>query len=530
MKAKWAGLAAAGLMSVIAFAAPAQAQKSGGVLRLNSPDSPANMSMLEAATLVAEMRLMGVFNNLILFDQHKPQVSLATIVPDLAKSWSWNEDGTEFSFVLRQGVKWHDGQPFTAADVKCTWDLLLDQRPDKLRLNPRKTAYYNLAAVTTDGDFKVTFHLKRPQPAFPMLLASGFAAIYPCHVSAADMRQHPIGTGPFKFVEFRPKEIIKVARNPDYWKKDRPFLDGIEYRIITDPSTAALAFVAGKFDMTFPYDLSIPIMKNIENQVPQAICELTTTGVNRHLLVNYHRPPFDNPDLRRAMSLALDRKAFVDILSQGTGEIGGVLQPPPEGLWGLTADELKTLPGHGADIEQNRAQARQIMQKLGYGPDKLLKIKVTTRDWPIYRDPAVILIDQLKKVYFDGELELVDTAQYFPKILRKDYSVALNLQTSGPDPDPILKVFYACGASLNWDGYCNPKVDKLIDQQSQEADPTRRKAILLTIERQLAADDARPIIFYPKGGTCRQPWVKGLTIIENGIFYGWRMEDVWLDK
>src|SRR5579885_3183270 len=210
MKAKWAGLAAAGLMSVIAFAAPAQAQKSGGVLRLNSPDSPANMSMLEAATLVAEMPLMGVFNNLILFDQHKPQVSLATIVPDLAKSWSWNEDGTEFSFVLRQGVKWHDGQPFTAADVKCTWDLLLDQRPDKLRLNPRKTAYYNLAAVTTDGDFKVTFHLKRPQPAFPMLLASGFAAIYPCHVSAADLH--------------RPLQICRIPTQGNHQGRAQPRL------------------------------------------------------------------------------------------------------------------------------------------------------------------------------------------------------------------------------------------------------------------------------------------------------------------
>jgi peptide/nickel transport system substrate-binding protein len=354
--------------------------------------------------------------------------------------------------------------------------------------------------------------------------------IYPCGHTAAEMRQHPIGTGPFKFVEFKPKEDIKVARNPDYWKKDRPYLDGVEYRIIPDPSTASLAFVAGKSDMTFPYNLTVPLSKSIESQVPKAICVLTTTGVNRHLLINYHQPPFDNPELRRAMSLALDRKAFVDILTEGSGAIGGVLQPPPEGLWGLTADQLKALPGHGPDIEKNRGEAQGIMHQLGYGPDKPLRIKVTTRNWSIYRDPAVLLIDQLKKVYIDGELELIDTAQYFPKILRKDYSVALNLQTSGPDPDPTLKVFYSCGASLNWDGYCNPKVDKLIDAQSQASDPGRRKQILWQIEQQLAADDARPILFYPKGGTCRQPWVKGLTIIENSIFSGWRLEDAWLDK
>jgi peptide/nickel transport system substrate-binding protein len=518
------------LLIAISSGGISYAQKQGGILRIYSNDSPANMSMLESPAPSSQMPLMGVFNSLIMFDQHKPQLSLHSIVPDLATSWSWSEDGTELSFTLRQGVRWHDGEPLTARDVKCTWDLLMDKAPEKLRLNPRQSSYDNLAAVTADSDYTVTFRLKRPQPAFPMLLASGFAAVAPCHVSPAQMRQHPIGTGPFKFVEFKPNEHIKVTRNPDYWKRGRPYLDGIEYTIIKDPSTAALAFVSGKFDMTFPYSLSVPQFNDVESQVPQAICELTTTGVNRHLLVNYHKPPFDNPDLRRAMSLAIDRQAFIDILAQGQGEVGGVLQPPPEGLWGLSPEQLKQLPEHGPDIDKNRAEARTTMQRLGYGADKPLKIKVSTRDLPIYRDPAVLLIDQLKHVYIDGELELVDTAQYFPKILRKDFMVALNLQTSGPDPDPILKVFYGCGASLNWDGYCNPEIDKLIDRQSMEADPEKRRPLLFAIERKLAEDGARPIIFYDRRGTCRQPYVKGLTVMVNGIFYGWRMEDVWLDN
>ena len=188
------------------------------------------------------------------------------------------------------------------------------------------------------------------------------------------------------------------------------------------------------------------------------------------------------------------------------------------------------MPGYGPDVHQNRTEGRQIMRQTGYGPDKMLKIKVTTRDLPVFRDTAVLLIDQLKHVYIDGELELVDTPQYYPKVLRKDFTVALNLQTSGPDPDPILQLFYSCGSSLNWDGYCNPDIDKLIDQQSREADPDRRKHVLSEIERSLAADDARPIIFYTRGGTCRQPYVKGLTLMVNSIFNGWRMEDVWLDK
>ena len=159
---------------------------------------------------------MGVFNNLIMFEQHVPQNSLEAIVPDLATGWSWNEDGTELTFPLRQGVKWHDGKPFTAADVKCTWDLLMGNGNEKLRVNPRKAWYRNLDEVIARGDHEVTFRLKQPQPSLLALLASGWSPIYPCHVPAKEMRQHPIGTGPFKFVEFKPNESIKVARNGDY--------------------------------------------------------------------------------------------------------------------------------------------------------------------------------------------------------------------------------------------------------------------------------------------------------------------------
>jgi peptide/nickel transport system substrate-binding protein len=523
--------AATGLLIALACGGAAFAQKPGGILKTYDPDSPGNMSIMEQSTVFARGPMMGVFNNLIMFDQHVPQDSLQSIVPDLATSWAWNEDGNELTFTLRHGVKFHDGKPFTAQDVKCTWDLRMDLAPEKLRINPGKSSFYNLAEVTTNGDWEVTFHLKRPQPAFPMMLAADFSPIYPCHVSPAQMRQHPIGTGPFKFVEYKPNESIKVTRNLDYWKPNHPYLDGIEYTIIKDPSTANLAFIAGKFDMTFPYSLTIPLLKNIESQMPQALCELNSgEGINRHLLVNYHKPPFDNPEFRRAMARSIDRQAFIDTIAQGEGQIGGVLQPPPAGLWGMPPDEVKRLPGYGPDVEENRSEGRQMMQQLGYGPDKHLEIKVTTRNLLYYRDPAVLLIDQLKQVYIDGELEEVDTPQYFPKILRKDFTVALNLQTSGPDPDPILNNFYGCDGTINWDGYCNPEVDALIEQQSREGDPARRKEVLWQIERKLAADVARPILFYVKGATCRQPYVKGFSQMANSLFNGWRMEDVWLDK
>ena len=157
---------------------------------------------------------MGVFNNLVMYEQDVAQNSLDTIVPDLATSWSWSADHTKLTFKLREGVKWHDGKPFTAKDVKCTFDMLQGKASDKFRKNPRKTWYDNLTEVTANGDFEVTFHLKRPQPALLALLASGYSPIYPCHVSPAEMRTHPIGTGPFKFVEFKTNESIKLDAQP----------------------------------------------------------------------------------------------------------------------------------------------------------------------------------------------------------------------------------------------------------------------------------------------------------------------------
>src|SRR6185295_4676147 len=138
-----------------------------------------------------------------------------------------------------------------------TINLVKGTAKDRLRRNPRENWYRNVVEAVADGDAQVTLRLERPQPALLALLASGYAPIYPCHVTPADMRRHPIGTGPFKFVEFKANESIRLARNPDYWKKGLPYLDGIEYTIMSNRSTAILGFITGKFDMTFPSEVTV---------------------------------------------------------------------------------------------------------------------------------------------------------------------------------------------------------------------------------------------------------------------------------
>src|SRR5713101_371191 len=204
-------LLAAAVAVVVAAAGAAYAQKPGGVLQMSHFDSPASMSLHEESTAATLRPIMSVFNILVMYKQDVAQNSQQSIVADLATGWSWSEDGTELTFPLQHGVKWHDGKPFTAKDVKCTWDLLQGKASEKLRLNPRKSWYVNLKEVTTKGDYEVTFHLTRPQAGFLAMLATGWSPVYPCHVTPAQMRLHPIGTGPFKFVEFKPNQSITVA-------------------------------------------------------------------------------------------------------------------------------------------------------------------------------------------------------------------------------------------------------------------------------------------------------------------------------
>jgi peptide/nickel transport system substrate-binding protein len=187
------------------------------------------------------------------------------------------------------------------------------------------------------------------------------------------------------------------------------------------------------------------------------------------------------------MALALDRKAFIDILSEGKDDISGAMLPPPAGAWGMPPEVLATLPGYAADVPKSRAEARAITEALGYTDAAPLKLKVSTRNIAVYRDPAVILIDQLKAIHIDAELDVVDTSIWHAKVARKDYTVGLDLTGIGvDDPDVNLYENYACQSERNYTQYCNKDVDAMIDAQSRELDTEQRKKLVWDIERKLA--------------------------------------------
>jgi peptide/nickel transport system substrate-binding protein len=281
--------------------------------------------------------------------------------------------------------------------------------------------------------------------------------------------------------------------------------------------------------MTFPFQVTIPLLKEVKTRAPQAVCELAPLNATRDVIINRTASPFDNPDLRKAIALTLDRKAFIDIQTEGLGSMGGAMMPPPEGLWGMPPELLRTLTGYDPDVERNRVDARKIMKALGYGPENRLNIKLSTRNVPPDRDSAVILTDQLKQIYVEAELEPIEIANWFPTVIRGAYKIGLNTTPSSvDDPDQQFYENYACGSENNVTKYCNPELQKLFDQQSIEADQNKRKRLVWEIDKRLQEDQARPIIYHLRGGTCWQPYVKGVTIMVNSLFNGWRFDDVWL--
>lgn len=227
MAARLGRLALLGWLAMMLLTGVAFAQKQGGTLRVTHRDNPPSASIHEEATISTDMPFMAVFNNLVIFDPDSPQNRPDRIVGDLATSWTTSDDGKKVTFQLRDGVRWHDGKPFTSADVKCTWDVVSGKVDGKLRKNPRKSWWFNINEITTNGPREVTFHLNAPQPSLLVMLAGGFSPVYPCHVPATQMRTAPIGTGPFKFAEFKQNESIRLVRNPDYWKPGKPYLDAI---------------------------------------------------------------------------------------------------------------------------------------------------------------------------------------------------------------------------------------------------------------------------------------------------------------
>jgi peptide/nickel transport system substrate-binding protein len=514
---------------------PASAQgakpKRGGILNSLLTEDPPGLIIHESATLSNVWPMMPCYSNLVLFDPFKPLESVDTVIPELAERWSWQDNYRNLVFFLRKNVKWHDGKPFTSADVKYTFDVAREapDAPAKFRLSARKEWWANVEAIEAPEPHTVVFRLKRPQPSLLLMLASGYSPVYPAHVPLNELRQRCVGTGPFRQKEYLRGQLVELERNPDYFVPDRPYLNGIRYTIIRERGTRLAALEAGRLDAYMPLDMTRAMADAAKAAAPTLV--ITEIGQNGsdNVLLNHKRAPFDNPLVRRAVNFALDRRSYVKSVRQDGAVVGAALMPKPLGFWGLPEADLRALAGY-RDPARDKAEAKRLLAEAGYGPGKPLRVEMATRTLPIYLDLASFAVDQLRLVGVEGTLKQLDTAAWFPALARREYQIAANLTAGGfDDPDAYLVENYKCGSSRNYTDYCSEAMDRQIEQQSQELDRTKRLKMVADIQRTLEADVARPMLGWRKEYFAQWPHVKNL-VPHNALYNYGRMQEVWLDK
>ncbi len=506
--------------------------KPGGTLRMVlREDLPQGFSIHETATNSVTWPSMPCYSNLVVYDQTKRFGRMDTIVPELAEKWSWQDNYRNLVFFLRKDVKWHDGQPFTSKDVKFTFDTVREapDAPAKLRINPRKEWYANVDAVEAPDPYTVVFRLKRPQPSLVAMLASGYSPVIPAHVPIPEHRSRCIGTGPFKFKEWKRGQTVELVRNPDYFVKGRPYLDAVRYTVIVERGTRVAALQANQIDVAYPGETTLSIAEQLKGAVPSMVFTETASNVSENLLLNTKKPPFDNVKVRRALSFAIDRRAYTQTVHRGAAVVGASLAPKPWGVWGLLEKDLASLPGYGGAAE-GRATAKKLLAEAGFGPGNPLKLEVVTRAIAIYLDFSGFVISDLKQVGIEATLKQVDTAQWHPMVTRREFHIGTNLTGLGvDDPDANFYENYACGSPRNYGDYCNEEVMRLIDQQSQEIDQKKRLALVWQLQKKLEDDAARPTMGWRTDRFAHYPYVKNL--IPNQVTYNCcRLQEVWLDK
>jgi len=498
----------------------------GGVLRATHRENPPSFLTHREATISTSWAVMPAYNNLVIFDQSKDRSIPENIVPELAESWEWQDGGRTLVFKLRRNVKWHDGVPFTAKDVKFTFDSVrLDQG---ISVNPRRDWYANITSIETPDDYTVVFRLRRPQPALLQMLASGYSPVMPAHAGTLDaLRTRILGTGPFKFKAFRPGEVLEYEKNRDYWVPGRPYLDGIRYIIIVDRATRYAALRAGQVDISFPGETTKSLRDTVKAAVPQMVEVKISTNVYDNILTNFKREPFTDPRVRRAVNLAIDREAYVQAVREGAAIIGSAMLPPPWGYWGLPPERLRALPGYG-DPRAAREEAKRLLAEAGY-PNGFETV-MSTRNIALYIDFANFVADQLRQVGIRTTIELVETGVWHPKVTRLDYVLGSNLTGVGiDDPDANFFENYRCGSPRNYSAYCNPEVDRLMDEASATLDVQRRRELVWRIDEILQLDGARPVMGWNVDFVLMWPYVKGY--VPQHVMYNYgRMQDVWLAK
>jgi peptide/nickel transport system substrate-binding protein len=517
-------LAAAAALALVTVGASAAGPKRGGTLNFSVVAEPPNYDCHGSTTFALVHPIAPHYSLLVKFDgKDYPKV-----VPDLAQSWKVSDNGMTYTFTLRSGVKFHDGSALTSADIKASYDRIID--PPTGVVSIRK-AYYSDLTVETPDPATVVFKLKNPMAGVLEALASPFNCIY----SAAKLKQNPrypeteiMGSGPFTLVQHVRGTSWEGKRFEGYFDKGKPYLDG--YKAFFVKSSAVVpGIIGGQFDAEFrgrnPSEKAQLLDKMKDN-----LEVFEGSWVNDLMIVfNTTRKPFDDVRVRQALSLAIDRWGGSEALSKISvlKYVGGVMRPGF--AMALPEAELVKLPGFSKDINKSREEAKKLLDEAGI---KDLKFKLLNRNIAEpYTPGAIYSIDQWRRIGVTAEHEQLETKLYQDRVASGDFDVAIEFQADFMD-DPTAQFSKFLTKKLSpsgYSGHTDTKIDDLYEKQRRTIDVAERTKTVHELERYALVQAYNvPLLWWQR------------IIVNHKKIHGWYMtpshylwqdlSTVWLDQ
>jgi len=533
MRTRTAPLIPAALAAALALALPAWAAepRRGGVVNWFNYADPTRLDVHAESALTHQQATAGVYSGLLQHDPEKP----GEPVPDLATGYEVSGGGTVFTFKLRQGVKWHDGKPFTAQDVVATFERVTA----KDFRSPRCGTLVKplLAKVEAVDPHTVRFTLKHPAGTFIPSIASAWCRIAPKHVLERDKNLNQaksiIGTGPFKLKDYKRGSIIEWERNPDYFVKGLPYLDGVRQFILVGRPTQVAAAKAGKVML---WDTWPTMSKSQAEEVKKAQgnrVRIYSWPINT-VFITYLNPktkPFDNPEMRRAVRLAINRQEIIGKVFEGAGTPCGLLDPKLYGEYALPMEEVLKAPGcNPASKEKDIEEARRIVKK--HHPDGV-EIEVATRSVADYVDRSQLVIQQLRKIGLRVKFKTYESAVGFRNWGAGNFTVIATQDTAMvmSDPHGMFALTFAGDGGRNYTRFGDPKIEEFIGKGLREIDKAKRVKIYHDLQRYILskADHPNVVVSWIEGwffeDTRLKNYRQATTVYDNNTF-----QKVWLGQ
>ncbi|MBI2907834.1 MAG: ABC transporter substrate-binding protein [Chloroflexi bacterium] len=500
--------------------------RSGGILTVGVGGDPSSLDAHKEEAGYTLAITNGTYNGLAKYDPHGwPEVK---VIPDLATNWELSPDGTVYTFHLVKGAKFHDGSPVTAEDAKFSFDRIRDPQLG-LSKSPRRQQLGNVANIDTPDGSTVKITLKSPQASFLAFISAPYYPVYPKRVvldKKGDMSSTVLGSGPFKFKEYAAGVGWELEKNKDYFVQGRPYLDKVKGYVIKDSFTRFAAFRTGNILWWGP----VPYMSVSQAKtVAETLSDKMTVQWEFHpawygAVFNVNKPPWSDVRVRRAVTLAFDRKRMLAVGLEGAGVVGMSAQPPGE--WSLPEDEMAKVPGYAKpDIEG----ARKLLTEAGF-PNGF-RTEALVRAQAMQQALATLFKDAVAGIGITADLNVVENAVYEDQRFRKAFAImASSAGTALVDPDIILGDFYLSNSANNWSGYKNPRYDELYLKQSRTLDTRERRKIVWEMQRMLLEDVTIAVAYWSKVAYAWWKDVRNYSPPSLAHQHAFQYQDVWLAK